>query len=122
MSECASFWQSGVLSFLVLLCWLCDVLRYQCRFFTPTILFLKSRGHNIHILCVSLGKVASLLSCMSLFSLHVQEQACLLPFSWCQNIAYACTGTILMKIYTLSITTIVAGCLDAPSTYPFKNI
>jgi hypothetical protein len=62
---------SGVLSFLVLLCWLCEVLRYQCRFFTPTILFLKSRGHNVHILCVSLGKVASLFSCMSLFSLHL---------------------------------------------------
>jgi hypothetical protein len=36
----------------------------QCRFFTPTILFLKSKGHRVHILCMSLGKISTRLSCM----------------------------------------------------------
>ncbi|KAM0892353.1 hypothetical protein ACQ4PT_025813 [Festuca glaucescens] len=30
------------------------------RFFTPTILFLKSKGHSIHILCMSLGNADGL--------------------------------------------------------------
>ncbi|KQJ85313.1 probable N-acetylglucosaminyl-phosphatidylinositol de-N-acetylase [Brachypodium distachyon] len=32
----------------------------ESMFFTPTILFLKSKGHNVHILCVSLGNADGL--------------------------------------------------------------
>lgn len=30
-----------------------------CRFFTPTINYLTMRGHNIHILCLSIGNTLS---------------------------------------------------------------
>uniref|UniRef100_A0ACD5XAZ0 Uncharacterized protein n=1 Tax=Avena sativa TaxID=4498 RepID=A0ACD5XAZ0_AVESA len=32
----------------------------ESMFFTPTILFLKSKGHSIHILCISLGNADGL--------------------------------------------------------------
>ncbi|GAA0145982.1 deacetylase [Lithospermum erythrorhizon] len=29
----------------------------ESMFFTPTIIYLTSRGHNVHILCISTGEI-----------------------------------------------------------------
>ena len=43
-----------------------ELIYHYCRFFSPTIIFLNSRGHNLHLLCMSTCN-AMLLTCDSVF-------------------------------------------------------
>ena len=36
-----------------------NILQHFCRFFSPTISYITSRGHNLHILCLSIGNTLS---------------------------------------------------------------